>query len=68
MGLLGAEPLARDPAAAWIRAASAEATAAWEGVRGAVDSDLPEMGLAAGFFKGGKRQGRLDAALGDLWC
>ena len=48
MGLLGAEPLARDPAAAWIRAASAEATAAWEGVRGAVDSDLPEMGLAAG--------------------
>ena len=48
MGLLGAEPLARDPAAAWIRAASGEATAAWEGVRGAVDSDLPEMGLAAG--------------------
>ena len=48
MGFLGAEPLARDPAAAWIRAASAEATAAWEGVRGAVDSDLPEMGLAAG--------------------
>ena len=26
------------------------------------------MGLAAGFFKGWKRQGRLNAALGDVWC